>query len=153
MRTYYTLMQHLKTVFEDDDTVNTISTGEPRELDNYKKNIYPLVHLYVLDSPYNENTSITRYRVQVTAVDVRDINKEDVKDKFWFNDNRHDNWNAMRSVLKHAQIKLSKESLGEDIRLVTATDAEPLIFASTNALDGWQQTFTLDIPDDYTTSC
>ena len=86
-------------------------------------------------------------------MDIRDVNKEEDRDKFWANDNRHDNWNRTRHILRTAEVKMIKEVYGEDINLVTASSAELLSFVRENTLDGWQQTWTIDIPDNYVKAC
>lgn len=155
MNSYYTLIETLKEVFEDDDRINTIVTGDTNDVDVYKKNIYPLVHIVVVDSPFigNTTTALTRYNVEVTCVDIRDINKNEDRDKFWLNDNRHDNWNLTRSILKNAESKLIKDSFDTDVTLETASSANPLTFAKDNLLDGWQQVFTIDVPDLFVSKC
>ena len=155
MITYYKLIKNLKTIFEQDTKVSTVVTGDSTEIDNYKKNIFPLVHISVIDSPFLglANTAVTRYNVEVTVVDIRDVNKEADRDKFWKNDNRHDNWNTTRGILKTAENKLIKDKEGNDITINSAGAAEPLSYSHGNLLDGWQQTWTIDVPDDYTTVC
>lgn len=155
MDSYYQLIETLKDTFEDDARVNTVVTGDATTLDLYKKNIYPLVHLNVTNSPFIgfETTAVVRFNVEVTVVDIRDINKEIVGDKFWLNDNRHDNWNETRNILKLAENKLVKDINQTDVTVTASTDAEILSFSKENTLDGWQQTWTMDVPDIYTKSC
>jgi hypothetical protein len=153
MNTYYELLNHLKTTFESDDDVSTVVTGDTSQIDVYRKKIFPLVHVLVTSSPFLPSTAVTRYLVEVTCVDIRDDNKTEVKDKFWYNDNRHDNWNLTRKILKTANLKLLKDHLNTDITLVDAIDASPVMYGYKNGLDGWQQTLTIDVPDDYTTIC
>ena len=155
MNSYYTLIETLKRIFEDDDRVSTIVTGDTSDVDVYKRNIYPLVHIVVTDSPYLEqNTSVvTRYNVEVTVVDIRDINKEQKRDKYWLNDNRHDNWNLTRSILKEAEVKLIKDKFRTDVTLDSAGSAIPLTFAKENLLDGWQQGWSIDSPDLFVDQC
>lgn len=152
---YNSLIETLKETFESDSRVSTVVTGDGTEIDNYKKNLFPLVHLEVENSPFLgvQNTSSAQYIVVVTVVDIRDINKEENRDKFWRNDNRHDNWNTTRAILRTAEIKMVKETYSDNINLVTATSADLLSFVRENTLDGWQQTWTLDVPDDYITAC
>ena len=156
MNTYYELIKSIKETFESDDRVSTVVTGGATDIDIYKKNIYPLVHVNVIDSPFigNESTAVVRYNVEVTVVDIRDINKNEiVNDKFWLNDDRHDNWNETRSILKEAENKLVKNINGSDITIEEASVATLLSFAKENTLDGWQQTWVMDVPDTYTKSC
>jgi len=152
---YNSLIETLKETFESDAMVSTVVTGDATEVDNYKKNLFPLVHIEVDNSPFLgvANTSSSQYNVIITVVDIRDINKEEDRDKFWKNDNRHDNWNTTRHILRTAEVKMIKEIYGENINLVTTTGAEKLSFVRENTLDGWQQTWTIDVPDEYVRAC
>jgi hypothetical protein len=152
---YNNLIETIKQTFESDELVSTVVTGDATEVDNYKKNLFPLVHIDVENSPFLAvaNTSTSQYNVVITVVDIRDINKEEDRDKFWKNDNRHDNWNTTRHILRTAEVKMIKEVYGENINLVTVTGAELLSFVRENTLDGWQQTWTIDVPDEYVKAC
>ncbi len=153
MRTYYELIKHLKTTFEEDRDVSTVVTEGVTDMDTWKKNVYPIVDVFVISEIPTESTAITRYSVEITVLDVRDFNKEEIVDKFWRNDNRHDNWNTTQSILKTARNKMIKNHLDTDITLESYTDAERMIFIKENTLDGWQQTWIIDVPDDLTTIC
>lgn len=152
MRTYYNLLNHLKTTFEEDDRVANVVTGDFEE---WRKDMFQLVHISFDDSPFLglDNTSTIRFNITINVLDIRDVNKEDVKDRFWHNDNRHDSWNDTFSILSIARNKIVKDHLDTNITLVTATNAEPITYAYGNGLDGWQQTWTIDVPDDFTTIC
>ena len=152
MNTYYELLNHLKTTFEEDERVSNVVTGDFEE---WRKDMFLLVHIDINNSPFigTENTSLVRFNVVINVLDIRDVNKEDVKDRFWHNDNRHDSWNDCLSVLNIARNKVVKDHLGNDIELNTATDAERITYAYGNGLDGWQQTWTIDIPDNFTSIC
>ena len=152
MTTYYRLITLLKTIFEQDNDVNTVLTGDFEE---WKKDIFSIVHIEVLSSAFVglQNVNVTRYEVSINVLDIRDVNKENVKDKFWHQDNRHDIWNTTRAVLKRAENKMIKDTEQTDITLTDATAAEKVTYAYMNGLDGWQQTWTIDVPDELTTVC
>ena len=152
MNTYYRLIEQLKTIFEQDSGVNTVVTGDFEE---WKKDIFSIVHLEVESSDFIglENLSVVRYNVSINVLDIRDVNKMDERDKFWHSDNRHDNWNTTRAILKRAENKMIKDTQGTDIALIGATPAIPVMYGFMGGLDGWQQTWTIDVPDDLTTVC
>jgi len=152
---YNLLIETLKETFESDDRTSTVITGNATEVDNYKKNLFPLVHIDVINSVFlgTANTSTSQYNVIITVVDIRDVNKEEDRDKFWKNDNRHDNWNRCNAILRTGEVKMIKEIYGENVNLVTASSAELLSFTRANTLDGWQQTWTIDVPDVYIKAC
>ena len=152
MTTYYRLITLLKTIFEQDNDVNTVLTGDFEE---WKKDIFSIVHIEVLSSAFVglQNVNVTRYEVSINVLDIRDVNKENVKDKFWHQDNRHDIWNTTRAVLKRAENKMIKDTEQTYITLTDATAAEKVTYTYMNGLDGWQQTWTIDVPDELTTVC
>lgn len=152
MTTYYRLITLLKTIFEQDNDVNTVLTGD---FEQWKKDIFAIVHLEVLNSAFVglQNVNVTRYEVSINVLDIRDVNKENVKDKFWHQDNRHDIWNTTRAVLKRAENKMIKDTENTDITLIDASAAEKVTYAYMNGLDGWQQTWIVDVPDELTTVC
>ena len=103
---------YIKTIFEEDVLVNTVTTEDnPAVIDNYKKNIYPLVHIAVTSAPFLDklNLAYSRFVVEINVLDVRDNNKEEVNDKFWKNDNRHDNLNTTYAILKKARDRMVKD--------------------------------------------
>lgn len=153
MRTYYDLIQHLKTVFEEDIDVRTVVTEGYPDIEHWKKNIYPIVDINVVSDDSIPSTAVTRFSVEITVLDVRDVNKEEVRDKFYRNDNRHDIWNTTHSILKTARTKMIKNHLETDITIDSYTPAIRQTFVLSNALDGWQQTWIIDVPDTFTTIC
>ena len=155
MNAYHELIKHLKTTFEEDDLVSTVTTSGYADMDNWKKDVYPIVDIYVVDSPFTgkDSTALSIFNVEITCLDIRDVNKEDTLDRFWHNDNRHDNWNTCHAILKKAQNKLIKDHLGTNITLDSATSLERLVFVKENTLDGWQVTWTISVPDTLTTIC
>ena len=152
MNTYYELIKHIKTTFEEDDRVENVVTGD---FEQWNKDIFLLVHIDVTDTPFvsEDTTSLVVFNVVVTVLDIRDVNNQDVKDRFWHNDNRHDSWNDTLSVLNLARNKVRKDHLRNLITLQTATSAERITYAYMNGLDGWQQTWTVEVPDTFTSVC
>ncbi len=152
MRVYYEILNHLKKTFEEDERVNSVITGD---FEQWKRDVFSLVHIQITDSPFlgNENTSMIRFNVDITVLDIRDVNKEEFKDKFWHNDNRHDIWNETFSILSLARNKLVKDHLQNDITISGASSATPVTYAYGNGLDGWTQSLTIDVPDNFTSVC
>lgn len=153
---YNLLIQTLKQTFESDDLVSTVITGDATEVDNYRKNLFPLVHIDVESfAPVSniDNTSTVDYSVIITVVDIRDVNKEEDRDKFWKNDNRHDNWNKTAFILRTGLLKMVKEIYGDNVSLLSNSTAELLSFTRENTLDGWQQTWVVSVPDIYVKAC
>ena len=152
MNTYYELIKHIKTTFEEDDRVKNVVTGD---FEQWNKDIFLLVHIDVTDTPFvsEDTTSLVVFNVVVTVLDIRDVNNQDVKDRFWHKDNRHDSWSDTLCVLNLARNKVRKDHLRNLITLQTATSAERITYAYMNGLDGWQQTWTVEVPDTFTSVC
>ena len=151
MNTYYEVIKYLKETFEEDSRVKNVVTGD---YEQWKKDVFLLVHLDVVSSPFTNllNTSTIFFDVEITVLDIRDVNKENVKDRFWHNDTRHDSWNDTLSVLNLARNKVIKD-IDRDITISSATQADKITFAYMNGLDGWQQTWTIEVPDNFTSVC
>lgn len=153
MRTYIELLKNLKTVFEEDQNVSTVTTEGFADMDLWKKNVYPIVDVFVIDEVAIDNTAMTRYNVEITVLDIRDINNEEIIDKFYRNDNRHDNWNTTQAILKTGRNKMLKNQQENDITIDSYTNALRMVIQKENMLDGWQQIWSVDVPDDLTTIC
>lgn len=153
MRTYHDVLQYLKSIFESDTQVGTISSDGFTDMDNWRKNIYPIVDLYVIDAPTILNTTaLKQYNIEVICLDIRDFNKEDVNDKFYHNDNRHDNWNLTDAILERAKDKILKDT-NSDITISSATAFDRVNNGKENGLDGWRTTWTIDVPKTYNNVC
>lgn len=152
MNTYYELLNHLKTTFEEDERVNNVVTGDFEE---WRSDMFLLVHIDINSSPLINlnNTSTIRFNIDINVLDIRDVNNEEDPDRFWHNDNRHDSWNDCLSVLNLARNKIIKDHLDNLITLSGATDAQRITYAYGNGLDGWSQTWTIDVPDNFTSIC
>jgi len=151
MNTYYEVLKYLKSTFDADVRVNNVVTGD---FEQWKRDEFSIVHINVLDSPFTNvlNTSTIEFNIEVQVLDIRDVNKEEDKDKFWFNDNRQDIWNETLSILNLARNKVIKD-FNNDITLNAATSAERITYAYMNGLDGWSQTWTIEVPDLFTAVC
>ena len=151
MNTYYEVLKYLKSTFDADVRVNNVVTGD---FEQWKRDEFSIVHINVLDSPFTNvlNTSTIEFNIEIQVLDIRDVNKEEDKDKFWFNDNRQDIWNETLSILNLARNKVIKD-FNNDITLNAATSAERITYAYMNGLDGWSQTWTIEVPDLFTSVC
>ena len=151
MNTYYEVLKYLKSTFDADVRVNNVVTGD---FEQWKRDEFSIVHINVLDSPFTNvlNTSTIEFNIEIQVLDIRDVNKEEDKDKFWFNDNRQDIWNETLSILNLARNKVIKD-FNNDITLNAATSAERITYAYMNGLDGWSQTWTIEVPDLFTAVC
>jgi hypothetical protein len=151
MREFYKVVDYLKTTLQSDINVHTITHGLRSMVDIDKKNIFPLVHLQVLSSTAN-NGSVS-FTFEVVVVDLRNISKKQVTDKFLGNDNELDNLNTCHAVLNRLITKLINQNNEYNIQLANAPTMQPIIFDESNLLDGWRVELELLIPNNETFVC
>ena len=52
---YFDIIDKLKTHFENDELINTVTQGDLFDVDLNKQTIFPLVHLIVNNATFEEN--------------------------------------------------------------------------------------------------
>lgn len=151
MREFYKVVDYLKTTLEADINVHTITHGLRSMIDIDKKNIFPLVHLQVTSS--SVDTSNVTFTFEIAVVDIRNISKQPVTDKFLSNDNELDNLNTCHAVLNRLVSILRNTNNDYSIDLVNAPTLQPIIFEESNLLDGWRTDLELTIPNNEIVVC
>jgi aspartyl aminopeptidase len=151
MREFYKVVDYLKTTLEADVNVHTITHGLRSMTDIDKKNIFPLVHLQVTSS--SVDTSNITFTFEIAVVDLRNISKAPVTDKFLSNDNELDNLNTCHAVLNRLVSILRNTNNADGIDIVNAPILQPIIFEESNLLDGWRTDLELIIPNNEIVVC
>lgn len=151
MREFYKVVDYLKTTLSNDINVHTITHGLRSMTDIDKKNIFPLVHLQVTSSTVSN--SMATFIFEVAVVDLRNISKQPVTDKFLGNDNELDNLNTCHAVLNRLVSILQNQNNNEGIQLVNVPTLQPIIFEESNLLDGWRCDLELIIPNNEIVVC
>ena len=82
---YFDLIDKLKTHFDNDVLVNTVTQGNLFDVDLNKQDIFPMVHLIVNTASLESN--VVRYNISILAMDIVDITKDETVSKFDGNDN------------------------------------------------------------------
>lgn len=142
MTGYYNLLDKLKTHFDSDAIVNTITQGDIFKVDLAKQTIFPLIHIMVNSCTIDEQT--TTWNVSLIAMDIVDISKSLTTDVFLGNDNEIDVLNTQHAVLNRVYDIMKRGSLMYDLFQVEGTATlEPFTERFENYLAGW--TMTLDI--------
>jgi len=142
MTGYYNLLDKLKTHFDSDAIVNTITQGDIFKVDLAKQTIFPLIHIMVNSCTIDEQT--TTWNVSLIAMDIVDISKSLTTDVFLGNDNEIDVLNTQHAVLNRVYDIMKRGSLMYDLFQVEGTASlEPFTERFENYLAGW--TMTLDI--------
>lgn len=151
MREFYKVVDYLKTTLEADVNVHTITHGLRSMADIDKKNIFPLVHLQVTSS--SVDASNVTFTFEIAVVDLRNISKVPVTNKFLSNDNELDNLNTCHAVLNRLVSLLRNTNNEFSIDLVNAPTLQPIIFEDSNLLDGWRCDLELIIPNNEINVC
>lgn len=151
MREFYKVVDYLKETLSNDINVHTITHGLRSMTDIDKKNIFPLVHLQVTSSTVSN--SMATFIFEVAVVDLRNISKQPVSDKFLGNDNELDNLNTCHAVLNRLVSILQNQNNDYAIQLVNVPSLQPIIFEESNLLDGWRCDLELVIPNNEIVVC
>lgn len=142
MANYFTLLNTLRTHFENDAFINTVTEGDIFKVDLAKQTIFPLTHIIVNSSSIENN--IIRFNVSILCMDIVDISKNTATDQFIGNDNEQDVLNTMFSVQNRLYDVLRRGDLYSDNFLTEGNATlEPFAERFENYLAGW--TMTLDI--------
>jgi len=149
MKGFYNLTQKLKDTLNAEPFVNTTTFGSLDDVDLNKLTIFPLAHIIINNTTIDTNTLTCN--VSILAMDVVDISKDEVSDKFIGNDNEQDILNTQLALLTRVVALLQRGSLYEDLYQVEGTvNCEPFIDRFENKLAGWAATFDVLIQNDIT---
>ena len=149
MTGYYELLDKLKTHFDADVIVNTVTQGDIFKVDLSKQTIFPLVHIMVNNCTLDERT--TTWNISLIAMDIVDLSKSVTTDLFLGNDNEVDVLNTQQAVLNRAYEIIKHGSLAYDLFMVEGTaNLEPFTERFENYMAGWTMTFDVVTPNEMT---
>ena len=149
MTGYYNLLDKLKTHFDADAVVNTVTQGDIFDVDLSKQTIFPLLHIMVNNCTLSGNT--TTWNISLIAMDVVDISKNTSTNIFLGNDNEIDVLNTQHAVLNRAYQLIKHGSLAYDLFMVEGTASlEPFTERFENYMAGWAMTFDVVTPNEMT---
>ena len=149
MTGYYNLLDKLKTHFDADAIVNTVTQGDIFDVDLSKQTIFPLLHIMVNNCTLDERT--TTWNISLIAMDVVDISKNTSTNIFLGNDNEIDVLNTQHAVLNRAYELIKHGSLAYDLFMVEGTASlEPFTERFENYMAGWTMTFDVVTPNEMT---
>jgi hypothetical protein len=144
---FYKCVQLIKERVENNPLVNTVIFARTNEKDLYKKNIFPIVHINPISSPF-QNSQVNRFTFEVGSMEQRDIPDAKKDTKFEGDDNIIDNLNLTYTVLNDLVSWLQLQKNEDDIELIQVSEFQPLLFTDFNVLDGWVVRITLEIRND-----
>ena len=149
MTGYYTILDKLKTHFDADPIVNTVTQGDIFQVDLNKQTIFPLTHIMVNSSTLTTNTQT--FNVSILAMDIVDISKAEVTDLFQENNNELDVLNTQHAVLNRAYQQMLHGNLWDDFFVIENNPSlEPFTERFENYLAGWTMTFDIVVPNEMT---
>ena len=149
MTGYFELLDKLKTHFDADAIVNTVTQGDIFKVDLSKQTIFPLVHIMVNNCTLDERT--TTWNISLIAMDSVDLSKNATTDIFLGNDNEIDVLNTQHAVLNRAYEIIKHGSLAYDLFMVEGTaNLEPFTERFENYMAGWTMTFDVVTPNEMT---
>jgi len=112
MNGFYRVLDTIKDTLQADTNCNTVTYGDITQIDLSKQTIFPLSHIIVNSVTSGEN--IMTFNLSILAMDIVDVNKDEVTDIFVGNDNEQDVLNTQLTVLNKVIQKLRIGSLYSD---------------------------------------
>lgn len=146
---YFDIIDKLKTHFDGDVLVNTVTQGNLFDIDLSKQTIFPLVHIIVNTASLEGN--VVRYNISILAMDIVDITKDEDINKFDGNDNELYVLNTQLQVLTRCYELLLRGDLWTDkFQIDGNPTCEPFVDRFENKLAGWTMTTDILIPNGMT---
>ena len=146
---YFDIIDKLKTHFDGDVLVNTVTQGNLFDIDLSKQTIFPLVHIIVNTASLEGN--VVRYNISILAMDIVDITKDEDVNKFDGNDNELYVLNTQLQVLTRCYELLLRGDLWTDkFQIDGNPTCEPFVDRFENKLAGWTMTTDILIPNSMT---
>jgi hypothetical protein len=146
---FYTAIDKLKSHFDGDALVNSVSEGDIFQVDLAKQTIFPLVHIMVNSCTFEVN--VLRFNISLIAMDLVDISKSENTNVYLGNDNTQDALNSTLAILNRAYDKMLHGSLAYDLFQIDGTaNCEPFTERFENLLSGWTMTFDVLVPNEMT---
>ena len=146
---YFDIIDKLKTHFDGDVLVNTVTQGNLFDIDLSKQTIFPLVHIIVNTASLESN--VVRYNISILAMDIVDITKDETVSKFDGNDNELYVLNTQLQVLTRCYELLLRGDLWSDkFQIDGNPTCEPFVDRFENKLGGWTMTCDILIPNGMT---
>lgn len=144
MNAYTELLRYFYTIGKP--LVNTMTQGQPSDVDLEKKNIFPLIHVEIGSATFPSPGTI-RFNVKLSCMDIRDITKEVKTDKYYSNDNEVDNLNATLAALNRIWQDMWRDFGGSNIVVSEVPGLVPFVEEKDNILDGWIMDFDVTLPN------
>tara|TARA_X000001316_G_C894451_1_gene14964 strand:- start:88 stop:546 length:459 start_codon:yes stop_codon:yes gene_type:complete len=149
MKQFYDITTKIKDALVAEPFINNVTFGQLSEVDLDKQEIFPLGHLDVSSTIVSNN--VFRFNIDLIVMDIVDISKDEVTDKFTGNDNEQDVLNTCLAVMTRVLNKLQRGSLYRDkYQVEENVTCEAFVDRFENKLAGWSATFQVVAQNDMT---
>ena len=149
IRGYYQLTETLKTKLLEDQSINTVTSGDLSDVNLNKQDMFPLAHIIVNSVVVGEQT--LTFNVSVLACVMVNQSKSKTVDRFIGNNNMQDILNTQLGVLNKLIQLLRRGSLHTDqYQLQGDPTLEPFYDRFENQLAGFSATMDIIIYNDIT---
>ncbi len=149
IRGYYQLTNTLKDKLLEDQSINTVTSGDLSDVNLNKQDMFPLAHIIVNNVIVGEQT--LTFNVSVLACDMVNQSKSKTIDRFIGNNNMQDILNTQLGVLNKLIQLLRRGSLHTDqYQLQGDPTLEPFYDRFENQLAGFSATMDIIIYNDIT---
>jgi hypothetical protein len=149
IRGYYQLTNTLKDKLLEDQSINTVTSGDLSDVNLNKQDMFPLAHIIVNNVTVGEQT--LTFNVSVLACDMVNQSKSKTVDRFIGNNNMQDILNTQLGVLNKLIQLLRRGSLHTDqYQLQGDPTLEPFYDRFENQLAGFSATMDIIIYNDIT---
>jgi hypothetical protein len=132
---FYTIVDTIKSTFEENPLVNTIVYARQADADLLKNNIYPLVHISPIPSTWS-NEAANSFSFEIGVMIQRTNDNRDKESKFEGNDNLIDAHNTSYAIINEFLTVMSKDN-NNQIYMETVSDIQPIFLEGSNGLDGF----------------
>ena len=152
MNAYSELLSYIKLLAENDPFVNTVTKTGGADLDTQKANVFPILDIFITGDTFPSNAVIS-FNVALTCINLRDINKEVINDKFFENDNEIDNHNETLAVLNRIFLLMIRDFANNNITASESPGIDKIEFEGTNIYDGWTLNMQVQVPNTTISLC
>jgi hypothetical protein len=140
---YERLVNHIKSILQSNEYVNTVLYARSNESDLYKKNITPLAH--IIPTGANRVKGGLKFNFEVGVLDIVNKSNNTNYDKFDGNDDKIDTHNATYYVLDDLLTQLDNGMDEFTIELTSTDTIQPIFYSGMNTLDGWMVGFSITV--------
>lgn len=146
MNGYYKLNDILYQSLISNEDVNTVlSTDTTQGQDLNKKDLYPIAFISIETGSFTSGSII--YNVSISCMDIVDVSKNKITDRFIGNNNAIDIYNTCSAVLRRTFNEISRGKYEIDFMLQDETAQFQKIERLENLSVGWEMTFAVEIED------